>query len=147
MMDKDFMAIALEEAKQAFQENEIPVGACLVRDGEVVIRDHNRTKELQNPLAHAEKLILDKAQEMGLKYLQDYTLYVSLEPCAMCAGSIILSRVGRVVFGCGDPKSGAAGGVFNLLQDANLNHNPQLKRGVLEEDCALLLTEFFRNKR
>ncbi len=147
MIDQDFMKIALEEAKQAMQEDEIPVGACLVHDGKVILRDHNRTKQQRNPLAHAEKLILDKAHEMGLKYLQDYILYVTLEPCSMCAGSIILSRVGRVVFGCSDPKSGAAGGVFNLLQDANLNHNPQVKRGVLEDSCALLLTDFFRNKR
>ena len=87
MIDQDFAKIALEEAKQAMLEDEIPVGACLVHDGKVIFRDHNRTKQQRNPLAHAEKLILDKAHEMGLKYLQDYILYVTLEPCSMCAAA------------------------------------------------------------
>lgn len=147
MTDIKYMQIALQEAEKAAQEDEIPVGACLVRDGEVLLKNHNRTRQMQNPLAHAEKLILDEAQKRGDKYLQDCTLYVTLEPCPMCAGSIILARVGRLVFGCSDPKSGAAGGVFNLIQDRNLNHNPEMKRGVLEDKCALLLTDFFKKKR
>ena len=147
MTDEYFMRIALAEAEQAARENEIPVGACLVRDGELILGNHNRTRQLNNPLAHAEKLILDEAQSMGLKYLQDYTLYITLEPCLMCSGSIILSRVGTVVYGAKDPKAGAAGSIYNALWDKSFNHHPLLRRGVLAADCALILTDFFRNKR
>lgn len=147
MNDIYFMSQALEEAKLAASEDEIPVGACLVKDSEIVLRDHNRTKQLNNPLAHAEKLILDQAQLQGIKYMQDYTLYVSLEPCLMCSGAIILARVGRVVYGCADPKAGAAGSVYQTLLDKSFNHHPALKTGVLSDKCALVLTDFFKQKR
>lgn len=147
MNDELFMNIALDEARLALTEDEIPVGACLVRDGVVVIQNHNRTRQLNNPLGHAEKLILDSAQSMGLKYLQDCTLYVTLEPCLMCSGMIILSRVGRVVYGCSDPKAGASGSIYQTLLDKSFNHHPEIKRGVLGAQCALILTDFFRNKR
>jgi tRNA(adenine34) deaminase len=147
MNDLDFMQIALEEAYMAEAEDEIPVGACLVRDNAVILRDHNRTRQLQNPLAHAEKLILDQAQNQGLKFLQDYTLYITLEPCLMCCGSIILSRVGRVVYASSDPKAGAAGSVYQTLLDKSFNHHPVLKRGILADKCALVLTDFFKKKR
>lgn len=147
MNDQLFMQVALDEARLAALEDEIPVGACLVKNGEIVLRDHNRSRQLDNPLAHAEKLILDKAQEMGLKYLQDYTLYITLEPCLMCSGGIILARVGRVVYGCSDPKAGAAGSIYQSLLDKSFNHHPILKRGVLASECALTLTDFFKKKR
>lgn len=147
MTHADFMRIALAEARLAQAENEIPVGACLVRDGKIILQDHNRTRQLANPLAHAEKLILDQAQNMGLKYLQDCTLYVTLEPCLMCSGMIILSRLGSLVFGAYDPKAGAAGSIYNTLLDKSFNHHPTLIRGVLAEECALVLTDFFKNKR
>jgi len=147
MIDEYYMRIALEEAEQAAQEDEVPVGACLVKDDKVILREHNRTRQRQNPLAHAEKLILDQAQEKGLKHLHDYTLYISLEPCLMCSGMIILSRVGRVVFGSMDPKAGAAGSVYHSLKDKSFNHRPELSRGVLATECSLLLTDFFRRKR
>ncbi len=147
MTDDHFMGIALAEARKAADEDEIPVGACLVRDGEVILKDHNRTRAQQNPLAHCEKLILDEAQKMGLKYLQDCTLYVTLEPCLMCSGMIIHSRVGRVVYGASDPKTGTCGSVYQALLDKNFNHHPELVRGVLARDCALVLTDFFHNKR
>jgi len=147
MNDELFMNIALDEARLALTEDEIPVGACLVRDGVVVIQNHNRTRQLNSPLGHAEKLILDSAQSMGLKYLQDCTLYVTLEPCLMCSGMIILSRVGRVVYGCSDPKAGASGSIYQTLLDKSFNHHPEIKRGVPGAQCALILTDFFRNKR
>ena len=147
MNDEYYMNIALKEAHKAAAEDEIPVGACLVRDGEIILKEHNRTRLQQNPLAHCEKLILDEAQKMGLKYLQDCTLYVTLEPCLMCSGMIIHSRLGRVVYGASDPKTGTCGSVYQTLKDKHFNHRPELKRGVLAADCALVLTDFFQNKR
>ena len=147
MNDEYYMNIALKEAHKAAAEDEIPVGACLVRDGEVILKEHNRTRLQQNPLAHCEKLILDEAQKLGLKYLQDCTLYVTLEPCLMCSGMIIHSRLGRVVYGASDPKTGTCGSVYQTLKDKHFNHRPELKRGVLAADCALVLTDFFQNKR
>ncbi|MCK9558142.1 MAG: nucleoside deaminase [Candidatus Cloacimonetes bacterium] len=141
------MKIALEEAEIAAGEDEIPVGACLVKDQHVILRDHNRTRQNNNPMAHAEKMILDQAQNMDYKYLQDCTLYITLEPCLMCSGMIILSRIGKVVFGCYDPKSGAAGSIYNTLWDNSFNHRPEMIRGVLAPECALVLTDFFKKKR
>ncbi len=103
--------------------------------------------QLKDPSAHAEKLVLDAALAKGYKYLYDCTLYITLEPCLMCSGLIILCKVGRVVFGAADPKSGVAGSVLNVLADKSFNHRPELKRGVLADECALLLTDFFKNKR
>jgi len=113
----------------------------------VILKNHNRTRQQNNPLAHAEKLILDQAQNLGLKFLQEYTLYISLEPCLMCSGAIILARVGRVVYGCADPKAGAAGSIYQSFLDKSFNYHPVVKRGVLADDCALVLTDFFKKKR
>lgn len=128
-------------------EDEIPVGAVLVKDNELVFAEHNRTRQLQDPLAHAEKLIIDKILTSKIKYLYDYSLYVTLEPCTMCAGMMIWSRIGTVVYGAKDPKGGAAGSIYNVLRDKSFNHQPILLRGLLEEQCALLLQSFFREKR
>lgn len=147
MIDEYFMKEALQQAKLAAQEDEIPVGACLVKGSQILLSEHNRTKQNHNPLHHAEKLILDKAQEMGLKFLQDCTLYITLEPCLMCSGMIILCRVGRIVFGCSDPKAGAVGSIYNCLWDKSFNHHPQITRGVLAAECAFVLTDFFQKKR
>nr|MDK2851668.1 tRNA(adenine34) deaminase [Candidatus Cloacimonadota bacterium] len=147
MTDEYYMNIALEEAKKAASEDEIPVGACLVKDGKIIYRDHNRTRQLQSPFAHAEKLILDQAIANGIKYLTDYSLYITLEPCLMCSGMIILSRIGRVVYASADPKAGAAGSIYHSLKDKSFNHSPELSRGILADDCSLLLTDFFRKKR
>lgn len=147
MNDIEFMRIALAEAEQAKAENEIPVGACLVKENTVIASNHNRTRQMNNPLAHAEKLILDEVQNKGYKYLQDCSLYVTLEPCLMCSGMIILSRLGTLVYGANDPKAGASGSVYNALLDKSFNHHPELRRGVLATECALILTDFFQNKR
>lgn len=139
-----FMQLALDEAEIAYTNNEVPIGAVLVKGDKVVMKAHNRTNELQDPLAHAEKLIIEQAPE---KYLYDYTLYITLEPCLMCAGMIIWRRVGRVVFGAYDPKGGAAGSVYNTLLDSHFNHNPILTTKIMEEESAKLLKKFFKGKR
>ena len=149
---KDFnheywMRKALEEAHLAAAEDEIPVGAVLVLGDQLILADHNRTRQKQDPLAHAEKLIIDKILLSGIKYLYDYTLYVSLEPCLMCAGMMIWSRIGTVVFGAYDPKAGAAGSVYNVLKDKSFNHQPQLIGGLLKDEASILLKEFFKSKR
>lgn len=138
------MQKALDMAKKAYESDEIPIGALLVKDDIVVNQEHNRTKEFNDPLAHAEKLILDKAPE---KYLYDYTLYITLEPCLMCAGMIIWRRVGRIVFAAYDKKAGAVGSVYNALLDGHFNHNPKVTAGLFAKESQELLISFFKNKR
>ncbi|MCB5223542.1 MAG: nucleoside deaminase [Candidatus Cloacimonetes bacterium] len=142
-----WMNLALDEARKAFEEDEIPVGAVLVKDDELIAVEHNRTRQLSDPLAHAEKLLIDKILRSKIKYLQNYRLYVTLEPCLMCAGTIILSRLGCLVFGASDPKSGAVGSIYNVLADKSLNHRPSVVRGVLEAECGGLLKSFFQKRR
>lgn len=139
-----YMQLALSEARLAALEGEVPVGAVLVKDGAVVLQEHNRTKQLANPLAHAEKLIIDKISASGAVYLSDYALYVSLEPCLMCAGMMIWCRLGSLVFGASDPKSGAVGSVYNVLKDKSFNHHPRVIGGVLKDEAAALLSDFFK---
>ncbi|HQF67404.1 MAG TPA: tRNA adenosine(34) deaminase TadA [Candidatus Cloacimonadota bacterium] len=142
-----WMELALLQARKAASEDEIPVGAVLVKDRQVILADHNRTRQLSNPLAHAEKLIIDKILASKIKYLIDYTLYVTLEPCLMCAGSMIWSRLGTLVFGASEPKAGAVGSIYNVLADKSFNHHPTVVRGVLQDQCSALLKEFFALKR
>jgi len=145
--DEYWMNLALEEAKKAFSEDEVPIGAVIVRNEEIITADHNRTKQTNNPLAHAEKLAIDKVISSGLIHLQNCTLYVTVEPCLMCAGMIIWSRIGKVVYAAKDEKSGCVGSVYNVLRDKSFNHNPEWKNGVLEKEAAELIKEFFRKKR
>lgn len=142
-----WMNIALEQAQVAFRENEVPIGALLVKDNKIIAADHNRTNQQNNPLAHAEKLVIDQVILSGEKFLYDYTMYITVEPCMMCAGSIIWARVGKVVFGSCDPKAGAVGSIYNALLDKNFNHNPKVVSGVLFEECSVLITRFFKKKR
>ncbi len=142
-----FMREAISEAKLAAAENEVPIGAVLVCDGVIVAREHNRTKQLHNPLAHAEKLLVDKMCVSEAVFLTDYTLYVSLEPCLMCAGMLIWSRLGTLVFGAKDPKAGVVGSVYNVLKDKSFNHHPTVVAQVLEAECSALLSDFFKSKR
>jgi len=144
---KKWMEVALDEARQALKEDEIPVGAVLVKDNKLILREHNRTRQYANPLAHTEKIIIDRILSSEIKYLYDYTLYVVLEPCIMCAGMMILSRLGTLVYGASDPKAGAVGSVYNVLADKSFNHHPKVISGILEEDCSALLKVFFQNKR
>lgn len=138
---------ALQQAMLARDRDEIPVGAVLVKDGILILAEHNRTRENDNPLAHAEKLIVDKILSRKIKYLYEYSLYVTLEPCLMCAGSLIWSRLGTLVFGASDPKAGAVGSIYNVLTDKSFNHHPVVVRGVMESQCSSLLSEFFKKKR
>ena len=142
-----FMQEAIAEAKKAFTEDEIPVGALLVKNNTIILKEHNRSQQLANPLAHCEKLLIDKILTSEPGFLYDYTLYVTLEPCLMCAGMIILSKIGTVVYGAKDPKTGVVGSLYNVLNDKSFNHHPVVIGGILEQECAFLLEEFFRKKR
>lgn len=147
--DEHFMRLALREARRALAATEVPVGAVVVRDGRVIARAWNQVETLKDATAHAEMLALTAAQQAAGDWrLDGCTLYVTKEPCPMCAGAIVHCRPARVVFGCGDPKAGAAGGWINLL-DANppLNHRCEVSRGVLGDECLALLQGFFREAR
>jgi tRNA(adenine34) deaminase len=147
-MDEEWMRIAIEEARRALDHGDVPVGAVVVVRGEVVAAGHNEREHRQDPTAHAETLALRRAAErLGTWRLLDTTLYVTLEPCAMCAGAIVLARVARVVFGTADPKAGAAGSVLDVLGEPRLNHRPAVEGGVLAAECAALLTTFFASRR
>ena len=142
------MRRALEEARRAGELGEVPVGATVVRGGEVVAVGHNLTHTDADPSAHAEMLAIRRAaRALGEWRLLECTLYVTLEPCAMCSGAIVLARVPRVVFGAWDPKAGMCGSLENLVQDARLNHRVELVGGVLAQECGDLLRDFFRARR
>ncbi|WP_369903406.1 tRNA adenosine(34) deaminase TadA [Bacillus manliponensis] len=149
-MEQDiyFMQLAIEEAKKAEMIEEVPIGAVVVLDGEVISRAYNLRECEQRSIAHAELLAIDEAcKKLGTWRLEGATLYVTLEPCPMCAGAIVLSRVKRVVYGASDPKGGCAGTLMNLLTDERFNHQAEVEAGVLEEECGALLTNFFRALR
>ena len=146
--DEHWMQRALEQAEQALAADEVPVGAVLVLDNELIAAGHNQTITLNDPSAHAEMQALRAAgSRLGNYRLPGATLYVTLEPCLMCAGVIVHARVASVVFGAADPKTGAAGGCFDLLQDARHNHHVEVSSGVLAEQCADMLRAFFRARR
>jgi tRNA(adenine34) deaminase len=142
------MRLALDEAEDAAEAGEVPVGAVIVREGEVVSRAGNASVSSADATAHAELLAIQAASAvLGDKRLTDCTLYITMEPCAMCAGAIVLSRIDRVVFGAWDEKAGMAGSIGDLLRSPKLNHRPEVKGGVMEAECGRLLSEFFRGKR
>jgi tRNA(adenine34) deaminase len=142
------MQAALVEARKASEAGEVPVGAVVMRDGAVIAAAHNECEARHDPTAHAELLAIRRALEsLATDRLTDCTLYVTLEPCAQCAGAIVLVKVGRVVFGAYDDKAGMAGSVGDLLRHPRLNHRPEVLGGVLTEPSTVLLTEFFRAKR
>jgi tRNA(adenine34) deaminase len=142
------MAEALAEARAAAKTGEVPVGAVVVHEGRIVARAHNRRETDADPLAHAEILALrEAARVLGRWRLTGCTLYVTLEPCTMCAGAVVLSRIDRLVFGATDPKAGAVGSLYDVPRDPRLNHRPEVDGGVLAEDCAAVLQGFFRARR
>jgi tRNA(adenine34) deaminase len=142
------MRLAIEEARLCVQWGDVPVGAVVARDGVLVAGAGNGRERLQDPTAHAEVLALrEAARASGSWHLEGCTLYVTLEPCAMCAGALVLSRLDRVVFGATDPKAGFAGSLGNLLADGRLNHRPSVTEGVLGDECGDLLRAFFRERR
>ncbi len=143
-----FMAKAIQLAEQAFEEGEIPVGALVVQHNTIIGKGYNQVERLNDPTAHAEMLAISAACDtIGSKYLTDCTLYVTLEPCPMCAGGLVWSKISRVVFGATDPKKGACGSLFNVLQNDELNHHPEVIQGILEQDSEYLLKSFFATKR
>ena len=146
--DEYFMRLALREAERAVAHDDVPIGAVIVREGEVVAAAHNERELRQDPTAHAEIIALrDAARLAGSWRVLDAALYVTLEPCAMCAGAIVLARMGRVVYGADDPKAGACGSVLNVLTEPRLNHRPELGAGLLARESAQLLTGFFASRR
>jgi len=146
--DEHFMRLAVGEAEAALAHDDVPIGAVVVRAGEVVGAGHNERERRRDPTAHAEILALrEAAGRLGSWRVLDSVLYVTLEPCAMCAGAIVLARVPRVVFGTVDPKAGAAGSVLDVLAEPRLNHRPEVTGGVLAAPCAALLRDFFASRR
>lgn len=143
-----YMKIAIEEAKKASDAGEVPIGAIIVLNGEIIAKGHNLRESKQTATAHAELLAIEEAcKKAGSWRLENATLYVTLEPCPMCAGAIIMSRIPKVVFGATDPKAGCAGTFMNLLQDERFNHQCEVEQGVLQEECGQLLTAFFKKIR
>jgi tRNA(Arg) A34 adenosine deaminase TadA len=147
-LDEQYIRNALDLARDAVKRNEVPIGAVVVRDGSIIAAATNRTVRDQDPTAHAEVLAIREASARLDRWrLDDCTLYVTLEPCAMCAGAMVLARLRRVVFGAWDDKAGMAGSVGDILRHPRLNHRPEVRAGVLAAECATLLEEFFRTQR
>jgi len=145
---EQFMDLALREAHKAYEQKEIPIGAVIVHNGAVIGRGHNRTEHLQDPTAHAEMLAITAAAgTLQSRRLEECTLYVTLEPCPMCAGAIVNARITTVVFGAADPKAGACGTLFDIVQDKRLNHRSHVISGIHESQCASILSEFFASIR
>jgi tRNA(adenine34) deaminase len=147
-MHERFMEMALAEARAALEENEVPIGAVIVHDGHVIARAHNQREQLRDPTAHAEMIaITQAASALGSWRLEGSSLYVTLEPCPMCAGAIVQARIARVVYGAADPKAGAVRTLYRLLEDPRLNHRCEVVAGVLAEGCGQILSRFFQEQR
>ncbi|NIU59878.1 MAG: tRNA adenosine(34) deaminase TadA [Phycisphaerae bacterium] len=143
-----WMKLAFKEAEKAYHEGEVPIGAIVVFENQVIGKGRNSTERLQDPTAHAEMLAITAAADhLGSRRLLNTQLYVTLEPCPMCAGAIVLSRIPLLVYGTSDPKAGACGTLLNIVQDKRLNHSVEIQSGVLGNKCSLILSDFFRNLR
>lgn len=146
--DKYFMQIALDEAQKSLLKDEVPVGAIIVHQDEIIARGHNLIRTRKDPTAHAELIAISAAsQYLQYERLLDCSLYVTLEPCAMCAGAIVWARIKRLIFGATDPKAGCCGTLYNLPQDERFNHYVEVTSGVLEEECSEIISNFFRKIR
>ncbi|MBN8236532.1 nucleoside deaminase [Halobacillus kuroshimensis] len=148
MEDEHFMKLAMVEAEKAEAEGEVPIGAVIVKDNQVIASGYNQREQSQRASSHAEFIAIERANEHeGSWRLEDCTLYVTLEPCPMCAGAILQSRISRVVYGAADPKAGCAGSLYQLLEDNRFNHRSEVVPGVLGEACGEMLSHFFRSLR
>lgn len=148
MDEIEFMREALKEARKAFEQDDVPVGAVVVYRGAIIARGHNQVERLNDPTAHAEILAVTSAADyLKIKWLSGAAVYVTIEPCSMCAGALVLARIKDLYFGASDPKTGACGSVLNIANNNKLNHRIKVKKGVLEQECALLLKDFFKKKR
>jgi tRNA(adenine34) deaminase len=146
--DERYMQAAIEQARVAEENGDVPIGAVIVYQGRVIGKGYNQREQLQDPTAHAEIIALTAAAaEVGSWRLEGCTIYVTLEPCCMCAGALVLARVDRLVYGCDDPKAGAIRSLYNIVQDERLNHRLEVSGGVLAEECGKLLSEFFERRR
>jgi tRNA(adenine34) deaminase len=143
-----FMREALKEAQKAFDEDEVPVGAVIVYQNRVIARAHNQVERLKDPTAHAEMIAITSAANfLDTKWLNESSLYVTIEPCSMCAGALVLARVKEIIYGAPDPKTGACGSIMNIAGNKKLNHRIKVSKGILADEAAQLLREFFRKKR
>ena len=147
-VDDIFMSEAIRQAKKAAEADEVPVGAVIVYDHKIIARAHNQIEMLKDPTAHAEMIAITQATNyLSSKWLQECTLYVTIEPCSMCAGALVLARMNRVCFGAEDPKTGACGSIINIANHKSLNHRLEVTGGILAAECAALVSEFFQKKR
>jgi tRNA(adenine34) deaminase len=147
-IDEIYMSEALREARKAAQEDEVPVGCVIVQDRKIIARGHNQVERLNDPTAHAEMIaITSAASYLGSKWLNGVSIYVTIEPCSMCAGAFVLARIKRLIYGADDPKTGACGSVVNIINNNRLNHRIKVKKGVLEQESSSLLKDFFKKKR
>ena len=143
-----YMASAVKQAQKAAAEDEVPVGAVIVHKGNIIARAHNQVERLNDPTAHAEMIAITQATNfLDNKWLSECSIYVTIEPCSMCAGALVLARIKEIIHGADDPKTGACGSVFNIANNSKLNHCIDISHGILANDCAFLLSEFFRKKR
>jgi tRNA(adenine34) deaminase len=148
LMHEEFMRLAIEEAEAAMAEDEVPVGAVIVHEGRIIARAHNQREQLRDPTAHAEMVAITQAAESRQSWrLDECVLYVTLEPCPMCAGAILQARLPVVVYGAADPKAGAVRTLYHLLDDPRLNHRCLIVSGVLVDECGAILSRFFRQQR
>ncbi len=148
MQNEKMMQEALRLARRAVEEGEVPVGAVITHKGKILARAHNQVETLKDPTAHAEMIAITQATNaLQVKWLQECVLYVTIEPCLMCAGALILSRIKRIYFGAFDPKAGACGSVINVFQEKKFNHQVEVFSGLLADECGGLMSEFFQRKR
>jgi tRNA(adenine34) deaminase len=147
-LDERYMRVALDAARVAEGNGDVPIGAVIVHEGRLIARAYNQREQLKDPTAHAEIIALTQAASaLGLWRLHGGTIYVTLEPCPMCAGALVMARLDRLVYGCTDPKAGACGSLYDICRDGRLNHRLAVTTGVLAEECAALLQEFFQARR
>lgn len=147
-LDEQYMKKAIDQAFIAEENGDVPIGAVIVHSDKIIAKAYNQREQLTDPTAHAEIIALTQASEyLGTWRLHGCTVYVTVEPCTMCAGALVLARIDRLVFGCEEPKTGACGSLYNIVQDERLNHRIETTKGVLKDDCGSMLSEFFRKKR
>ncbi|MBQ0008790.1 MAG: tRNA adenosine(34) deaminase TadA [Firmicutes bacterium] len=147
-MDEKFMLLAIKEAEKSASLDEVPVGAIIVKDNKVIARGHNLREKSNDPTSHAEINAIRKAcKKLGSWRLEDCTMYVTIEPCSMCAGTLLWTRIKRIVYGACDLKGGALGSSFSLFEVKNINHHPEIVGGILQEECGKMMSDFFKEKR
>jgi tRNA(adenine34) deaminase len=146
--DEQYVRIAIDQARIAEENGDVPIGAVIVNNDTIIAKAYNQREQLQDPTAHAEIIALTQASAaLENWHLNGCTMYVTLEPCCMCAGALVLARIDRLVYGCDDPKAGAVKSLYNIVQDSRLNHRVEVTAGVLVDECSALLTEFFQKRR